>query len=249
MRIETIAPDIQIAIGETYESNSTIFLNGREALLIDGMGSAADAGELQRYVENDLGARVRFVISTHYFSDHMAALTRFPEATIIAHELSANTFAIEQHRSDEEAAFFVEPGLTFSDRMTLHWGAHTLELFHNPGHTMSTIGVDVADADLLFTADTAVGNIAYIVYTTPKLVAQALERLRDRGRHRIISSHAGMRDAVALDHALAYLRALQEGGVEEPSEDFERVFHRRNLEHLAANQISRRPSSAFDIVT
>jgi glyoxylase-like metal-dependent hydrolase (beta-lactamase superfamily II) len=249
MRIETIAPDIQIAIGETYESNSTIFLNGREALLIDGMGSAADAGELQHYIENDLGARVRFIISTHYFSDHMAALAHFPEATIIAHELSAKTFASEQNRSDEEASFFVEPGLTFCDRLTLRWGAHTLELFHNPGHTMSTIGVDVADADLLFTADTAVGNIAYVVYTTPALVAQALERLRDRGRHRIIASHGGMRDAVALDHALAYVRALQAGGVDEPLDDFERIFHRRNLEHLTANQISRRPSSAFDIVT
>jgi glyoxylase-like metal-dependent hydrolase (beta-lactamase superfamily II) len=249
MRIETVAPDIHIAIGETYESNSTIFLNGREALLIDAMGSASDAAELQRHVENALGARVRFIISTHYFSDHMAALARFPGATIIAHELSASTFASEQHRSDEETSFFIEPGLTFSDRLTLRWGAHTLELFHNPGHTMSTIGVDVADADLLFTGDTAVGNIAYVVYTTPELVAQALERLRDRGRHRIIASHGGMRDAVALDHALAYVRALQAGSADEPPEEFERVFHRRNLEHLAANQISRRPSSAFDIVT
>jgi len=243
MQLEIIASDIQLAIGEAYGSNSTIFLAGRDALLVDGMGSAADAAELRRYVEEDLGARVRLIVSTHYFSDHMAALSRFPGAIVIAHENYAHTFASEQHRTDEEAAFFVEPDLTFSDRLTLRWGAHALELFHNPGHTMSTIGVDVADADLLFTADTVVGNIAYFVYSTMDAVAEALNRLRVRRRRRIIASHGGMHDAVTINCALAYLRALRSGEVDEGKlEDFERVFHRRNLEFLRSRDALPVPS-------
>jgi cyclase len=232
MKIETIAPDIHLAIGNTYNANSTVFLAGREALLVDGMGSTADAEELQRYVEDDLGARVRFIVSTHYFSDHMAAFRLFPDATLIAGEHAAETFASEQHRTAEEATFFVEPDVTFSDRLTMRWGAHTLELFANPGHTKSTIGIDVADADLLFTADNAVGNIGYVVYSSPEEVGLAIDRLRQRGRSRIIASHDGVRDAAALDRVHDYLRALQAGTAGEPAEEFEKVFHRRNVEHL-----------------
>jgi glyoxylase-like metal-dependent hydrolase (beta-lactamase superfamily II) len=238
MKIERITDDIHVAVGDVYESNSTIFLAGRDALLVDGMGSAHDVDALRRYVEGDLGARVRFIISTHYFSDHMAALSRFSGATVVAHELYAHTFATERFRSAEEAAFYVEPSMTFSDRLTLRWGAHTLELFHNPGHTMSTIGIDVADADLLFAGDTAVGNIGYIAYSTPELLAAAVERLRRRNRSTIISSHGGPRDAAALDHVAGYLDALRsrrEIDLDALS-DFERIFHGRNLEELIARQ-------------
>ncbi len=246
MELHRIRDDIDLLIGDAYSSNCTIFLAGDEALLVDGMGSRADAAYLQQYVETDLGKRVRFLISTHYFSDHLAALERFPAATIVAHELYAQTFAGERFRSEEEASFFVEPSLTFSDRLSLRFGAHRLELFHNPGHTPSTIGIDVPSADLLFTGDTVVGNIAYIPYGTPALLESALERLRGRGRGQLIASHAGVRDAAPLGHALAYLRALtaRPAPVDAPLEeflppglvpsDFERHFHRRNLEHLAA---------------
>jgi len=245
MQIEIIAPDIHVAVGEAYGSNSTIFLNGPQALLIDGMGSAADAEELRRYVEGDLGAQVRLIVSTHYFSDHMAALGRFPGAIVIAHENYAHTFASEQHRTDEEASFFVVPDVTFSDRLTLRWGARTLELFHNPGHTMSTIGIDVADADLLFTADTVVGNIAYFVYSSMDEVAEALNHLRLCGRRRMIASHGGVEDASTINCALAYLRALRAGNVDEGQlKEFERVFHRRNVDFLRSRAALPAPSTS-----
>ena len=246
MKLNEIADDIHLLIGDTYASNSTVIVAGGEALLVDAMGSRADAAALQRYIEADLGKRVRFIVMTHYFSDHLAALQRFPGATIIAHELFAQTFAAERFRTAEEAAFFVEPSLTFSDRLALRWGAYRLELFHNPGHTMSTIGIDVAKADLLFTGDTIVGNIVYVPYGAPSLLESAVERLRRRRRRQLISSHDDVRGAASLDHALAYLRALtaRPAPVETPIEeflpagvvasDFERQFHRRNLEHLAA---------------
>src|SRR5215212_140208 len=63
-----------------------LFLRGGEALLVEGMGSRTDAEALRQYVERVLGKRVRIIVSTHYFSDHMAALGLFPEAEIITHE-------------------------------------------------------------------------------------------------------------------------------------------------------------------
>jgi glyoxylase-like metal-dependent hydrolase (beta-lactamase superfamily II) len=225
MQIEHIAPDLFIAIGETYAANSTVFLNGDDALLIDGMASVADAEQLRALLD---GKRVRFIISTHYFSDHMAALKLFPDADIIAHELYAHTFRTERFRTPKEEAHYVEPTIVIGDRMRLRFGRFTLDLFHNPGHTMSTIGVDVPEEDLLFTADTVVGNIVYLAYSAPSLMHSALDRLERRGRSRIIASHGGVQPASVIGNARRYLDRLPDVDTAELS-DFERVFHERNL--------------------
>ena len=245
MRITSIQPDIHVAIGEAYGSNATAYLNGDEVLLVDAMGSIADANDLRRWIERDLGKRLRFIVSTHYFSDHLAALRSFPGADIIAHALYMHTWASEQFRSREEEEHFAPPTITFDDRMTIHWGNHTLELFHNPGHTMSTIGVDVASADLLHVGDTIVGNIAYIRYSPAQLLGEAIERARQRQRRLVLTSHGVPRDSVALQHAKTYLQNLVQksgSGSELSLEDclapgivgteFERIYHGRNVETL-----------------
>ena len=257
MQVETVAPDISTFIGDTDASASTVFVSNGDALIVDAMGSAADAESLRHYIEHDLGKRVRFVIATHYFSDHMAALRKFPDATIVTHELYSHTFASEQHRSAEEEAFFVRPATTFSDRLMMRWGRYTLNLFYNPGGSMSAAGIDVPEADLLFTANAIAGHVSYFVYSTPELVVNAIERLRRCGRGRILTGHGGPQDAVALDYALAYVKELSEYAgrcfanntqsrlSEAKVEDFlprqvvatdlDRRYHRRNLDYLMQN--------------
>jgi len=240
MQIEQLAPDLFIAVGETYHANSTVFVRGDDALLVDGMGSIADATELRHLLEDELRKEVRFIISTHYFSDHLAALRLFPRAEIVAHELYAQTFATERHRTAEEEAHFVEPTMVIGDRMRMKWGRFTLDLFHNPGHTMSTLAIDVPEADLLFVGDTVVGNLVYLAYSAPEVFTFALERLERRRRARIVTSHGGAVSSAALGHARHYLGRLTAGEVTLEAclpegvtgTDFERIFHDRNLETL-----------------
>jgi cyclase len=257
VRVETVGSDLSIVIGETDSSASTVFVANGDALIVDAMASTSDAEALRRYVEDDLEKRVRFVVVTHYFSDHLAALRTFPDATIVTHELYSHTFASEQHRSAEEQSFFVKPGMTFSNRMMLRWGRYTLNLFYNPGGSMSAAGIDVPEADLLFTANAISGHVAYFVYSTPDLVVKGIERLRRCGRRRILTGHGGPQDALALDHSLAYVNALNEyaakcfaegtqahladarvedfmpRGIE--ATDLDRRYHRRNLDYLLSN--------------
>lgn len=254
MQITSLRPDVYVVVGDTYAANTTVFIRGDEALLVDAMASARDAEELGRWIENDLGKRVRFIISTHYFSDHLAALRRFPGAEIVAHSLFMHTWASERFRSREEEQHFVPPTITFDDRMSMRWGPYTLDLFHNPGHTMSTIGVDVAAADLLHVGDTIVGNIAYLAYSAAEVITAAIQRAQQRARRLVLTSHGTPRDSVALAHASAYLDRLSDraaravsagrpeairsiaiddclpGGLK--GNDFENVFHLRNLETL-----------------
>lgn len=260
MKQQQIESDIHLFIGETYDSNSTAFVKGDEVLLVDGMASRRDAEELRERIESGLRKRVRFIVATHYFSDHLAALRLFPAAEIIAHRNYLHTFTTERHRTREEEANFVEPTMLVSDALSMRWGGYTLEVFHNPGHTMSTLSVEVPEADLLLTGDNVVGNIVYFSYSTPDAALHALRRLKRCGRSRLISSHSGVRDADALDNAMLYLdrlkdnaRAAWRSGEEGdavlriPVDDclapglkaspYEELYHRRNLESVVERRL------------
>jgi glyoxylase-like metal-dependent hydrolase (beta-lactamase superfamily II) len=255
-----IEDDLYLLMGETYHSNSTVFVAQDEVLLVDAMASRADAERLRDFVEKELTGEVRFIVSTHYFSDHMAALRLFPRATVIAHQNYLDTFNSEQYRSEEERGHFVEPDILIADGIKIRWGRYTLDVFHNPGHTTSMLAIDVPEADLLMVGDTVVGNIAYLSYSTPEHHTAALGRLQRRARGRLISSHGDVRSPAAIDNALFYLerlrdltgeaRASVEGEqslLEAPLESclptgveptpFEKIFHERNLQTVIERKL------------
>jgi len=260
LKEQQIESDIYLFIGETYDSNSTAFVKGDEVLLVDGMASRRDAEELRERIETGLRKRVRFVIATHYFSDHLAALKLFPGAEIIAHRNYLHTFTTENYRTEEEAANFVEPTVLIGDSLVMRWGRYTLDVFHNPGHTLSTLSVEVPEADLLMDGGNLVGNIVYCHYSAPEMLRQALRRLRRRGRGRLISSHGGVREGRAVEHALVYLDRLEaharaawqsgeagESVLRIPIDEclspgltaspFEELYHGRNLESIVGRRL------------
>jgi cyclase len=207
--VNYIDDDVYLLLGETYHSNSTAFIAQDEVLLIDAMGSRADAEKLKRWVESDLHKEVRFIVCTHYFCDHLAALNLFPRATVIAHKNYLETFHSELYCSEEEKKHFREPDILISDELQIRWGKRALDIFHNPGHTASTLAIDIKEADLLMVGDTLVGNIVYLAYSTPERLVSALERLQSRARSRVISSHGSIRSSTAISHAQFYLESLR----------------------------------------
>ena len=255
MRMQQIETDLYALTGADMDSNSTVIVNGDEALLIDALGSRRDAEELRAFVEEEMGKRVRFIICTHYFSDHLAALKLFPAAQTIAHQNYDYTFDAEMFRTDEEKAHFVEPDILISDGMRMRWGKFVLDIFYNPGHTMSTINIDIPLADLLMVGDNIVGRLVYLYYSTPQLAQTALERLHSRARGRVIEGHQGVLDGGVVDTALHYLNslathvkgarlqtksdeAIREINLDQcfpphvEATDFEHIFHQRNLQTI-----------------
>ena len=251
---------MHVAIGDKLQSNSTIFINGSDALLVEGMAAREDAEELRNYVETELNKRVRFILCTNYFSDHMAALKLFPHARIITHKDYSHTFAIEAFRSAEESDFFVEPHILVSDELVIKWGDVTLNIFHNPSQTMTNLNIEVPECDLIIASDAVVGNIVYLRYSSMDVLNRALKRLQRVGRKSLLTGHMGIRSTDAINHALFYLGRLREIVVaarqtSEPPEsikktelqsclpagvvatDFEQAFHRRNLETIVARRL------------
>ncbi|OJH37567.1 MBL fold metallo-hydrolase [Cystobacter ferrugineus] len=257
LKTQSLAPDVLVVIGDTYASNATLFLNGPDVLMVDALGSRADAEVLRRFVQDELRARVRLVVSTHGFSDHLAALQAFPEALVLAHERLEDTFRAERYQSEEEAGFFRAPELRVSAPLHLQWGRHALEVFPNTGHTPSTLNIDVPALDLLFSADTAVGNMAYLAYGAPEAIDAALARAEARGRSRVIQGHGGVVSSRTLGAARHYLRTLEFAVREARGEPervraislgdclpadvrgggFEEVFHKRNLDEVVSRRL------------
>jgi glyoxylase-like metal-dependent hydrolase (beta-lactamase superfamily II) len=90
----------------------------------------------------------------------------------------------------------------------MRWGRYGLDVFYNPGHTMSTVNIDIPQADLLMVSDNIVGRLVYLYYSTPNLAQTALERLRRRGRSRLVEGHQGLLEGETVNHALHYLDNL-----------------------------------------
>ena len=210
MRIQPIEPDILVFHGDCFESLATAFIRDGDVLLVDTLAGRADAEEMRRHLEEDLGKKVRVIVATHYMNDHMAGMRLFPDAEIIAQRFFIHTFLSQRGRSAEDDEDFVAPTTVFGDTLTLAWGRHTLHLFHNPGHTMSTIGIDVPGRDLLFSGDNVLGNMAYVSSSAPALIAGAIDRLGRMGRGRIVPGHIGVLPGEAPGNALHYLGRLRE---------------------------------------
>lgn len=257
---QQIDSGLELYVGDAYESNSTILINGDDVLLVECLGSVKDAKQLKVYIEEVLKKNVRFIICTHYFSDHLAGLKCFPNAQIIAHRNYIHTFTTERFRTEEEAGFFVEPTILINDRLEMKWGRYRLEIFHNPSQTLGTLCVDVPEADLMIIGDSIVQNIVYLSYSAPELFFAALSRLQRRRRNLLIASHGGVRKGDAIDLALQYLvqlranvlRLRKEVNAEElilgiplescrvgnnPCSDIEQEYHQRNLASIVERDL------------
>ena len=203
------------------------------------------------------GKKVTLLVSTHYFSDHLAAWALFPGVPIIAHRNYRWSFDSEAFRTEEEKRHFVEPTVLVGDGLEVAWGRFHLDVFYNPGHTLCSLAIDVAEADLLLAGDAVVGNIVYLFYGNVSLKKRALERLRDRRRGKLLSSHTGVSDPLRLDRALHYLERLEEAAANAraeggrygdislssclprgvPGTEFERLYHGRNLNLIAEGRV------------
>lgn len=211
MQIQQIDTDIVLFIGPTYESLATAFIDGDRVLLVDALASEADAELMRQHIEETLGKRVTTIVLTHCHTDHMAGVRLFPEAEILAQRLFMYTFMERRDRPRSEYRDFVQPTSVIDQQLTIPWGRHTLNVFHNPGKTVCTLNIDVPSADMLFVGDHIVARTAYVGASTPEVIDDAIARLCELPRRsRVVPGHVGIQPWSALEDARHYLATLTE---------------------------------------
>jgi cyclase len=262
MQVQEIAPNVFVYVGPCIESVATAFVSGAEAILVDTLASEEDAELLCDELCGRMGKRVKAIVLTHYMSDHLAGVHLYKGAELFAHAHYMHTYLSQDSREAHVERHFVRPSRVIHEGLDLMWGGHTLRVFHNPGHTVSTLNIDVPALDLMVTSDNLVGHIAYLSSTAPEMLDGALSRIQQRGRRHLVPGHIGTQTGEAARNARIYLRRLagevracrdgdgvldavrlRQVDVEQcrvgshPLTDFEREWHAYNLDVICARDL------------
>lgn len=138
-----------------------------EAVLVD---PGADAEPLLARAEA-LSLRVTAVVATHFHRDHTAGierLTRSTGATVYLHHADASGLR----------AYYQGPLRTVAHDTTICLGAHTLRLWHAPGHTPGSQWLLAGDA--VFTGDALMVGCVGRTGHEPDAAAMMWQTMRER---------------------------------------------------------------------
>lgn len=164
MQRERVTDDVYVFTSDLYaQVTAGVVITSEGIVLIDTLAYPEETRIIKTFIEERLHLPVRYVINTHFHGDHTIGTYLFPDAVVIGHEkcrLLLNTRGREnlnsmrQQEAGMDDVHLVLPQLVFNDRIGLHLGNKTLELWSTPGHSLDSIVCHVIEDNVLFAADT-----------------------------------------------------------------------------------------------
>ncbi|MFC1793538.1 MBL fold metallo-hydrolase [Planctomycetota bacterium] len=141
-------------------SQGGAYIGDDGVLVIDAKMDQASVDKVIDGIKDITDKPIKYLVNTHSDGDHVAGNRYFPETvTIIAHENCRKDFfrpgrnGAASEWSKPELAPFV-PSLTFSDKMNIHLGSKTVELWYfGAGHTTGDIVVYFPEEKTAFIGD------------------------------------------------------------------------------------------------
>jgi len=221
LRRDRVAEDVYTFTSALYaQVNAGVILTSEGTVVIDTLPFPEETRELMAFVEANGTGTVRYVINTHYHSDHTNGTYLFPNAEVISHRSCRQTLLEWGHKSlaeakgDTPALAEVElriPDIAFDDDMHLHLGERSLHLVHLPGHTPDSIGVFVQGHKILFAGD-AVLPVPHIVWGDAEDAIRSYETVRRLRPNSAVQGHGQLllrgELALKLESSAHYLRYI-----------------------------------------
>lgn len=157
--LEKISDNLYQLIGGSG-ANAGMYIGESEVVIIDSKMDKASVDGIFAAVKSVTDKPVTMLVNTHSDGDHINGNQFFPEnITIIAHENCRNEFLLPQNNgspsswSSDDMISFV-PEITFNDKMQLHLGNKTVELYYfGVGHTTGDIVVYFPEEKTAFIGD------------------------------------------------------------------------------------------------
>src|SRR4051812_17791681 len=170
-RLEEVAAGVYAFVqpdGGWCLSNAGVVPGSQFTVVVDTAATIERTNLLRNEVDRLGHSSRRAVVNTHQHGDHTFGNCVFaPEALFIAHE-TARRDIVKSDLGLQQLwpavrwgeVRLTPPQVTFTDRMTLHLGPGTAELFHpGPAHTTGDTVVWVPEQKVLFTGDIVMNGV------------------------------------------------------------------------------------------
>ncbi len=221
-----IGPDIYVTTG-SRGGNIGLIVTEEGVAVIDTPMLSWEMSKLRKEMAKATDRRVAFVVNTDHHKEKCLGNRFFPEAVIIAHDLTwkeMKSYGETWHQrlleslriSDPKAAADLEdfqvvlPHITFSDKMTLYIGSKVLQVFCIGGHTPGSSMVYDAEAGVLFSGDAVVNGVhPFLGGADSKKWLEALTRIRKLRVETIVPGQGNVCDKEATQQVSAYVRQMR----------------------------------------
>lgn len=199
MQRERVAEDIHVFTSDRYvQVTAGAIITEEGAIVIDTLVFPDETLQMKRYIETRLGAKVRYVINTHFHADHTTGTCFFEDAQVIGHVRCRELLdqrgreSLEHTKTSADELRTVKltlPNIVFDEGVfTLHIGGKTLQLWHTPGHSLDSIVCLVKEDRVLFAADTVM-PIPYFVDGSYEALLTSLRGLQGRNLENVVQGH------------------------------------------------------------
>lgn len=196
---ERLAENVYFFQSENYAQVTAGAIVGPNwAVVIDTLALPEESTEIRKYMENEIGVPVRYVINTHSHADHSWGNSLFPGVTVIAHSKCRQYLdtkgrdAFEETRRTNQSwrnVRLVLPHITFQEgQLILRVGKKTLTIFPLAGHSDDNIAVLDEEDRILFAGDAAM-SLPYIVDGDIDDLNSSMKKVAKLGLENIVQGH------------------------------------------------------------
>lgn len=223
MRRDRVAEDIYTFTSELYaQVTAGVILTSEGTIVIDTLPFPQETHEILDFVRAHGKGTVRYVINTHYHSDHTNGTFLFPGAEVISHakcyEILSKWGEASLAEAKRETSALAEvkihlPSIVFENDTYIHLGDRSLYLTPLPGHTPDSIGVMVEGDRILFAGD-AMLPVPSIVWGSSADTVSSLRVVRTLRPESVVQGHGDLllkgELATEIESSIHYLDMLNE---------------------------------------
>ncbi len=196
---ERVAEDVYVFTSQLYAQVNAGAIVGQDwSILIDTLAYPEETREIRDFLEVRLAKPVRYIINTHYHSDHTWGNCWFPNATILSHSLCRTLLdtkgrqtlatAKRTHRELRNLQI-VLPNVVFEKgTLGLQIGRRSIKLFHLPGHSPDGIGVLLVEDKVLFSGDILM-PLPYVVDGDFYKTIESMKRIPAMNLENLVQGH------------------------------------------------------------
>lgn len=177
---------------------------------------------LRKNLENQFGVQVKYLVLTHYHSDHIFGLKPFKDICILSSELTSKIMTNDETKTRYagfikglenegplgEGIEYILPTLLFKDQVTIQDEDLHIEIYHTGGHTAGSSFISFPHEKVVFAGDLIFENtFPYAGDPTcdPDLLINSLKKMQEINADIYIPGHGPiMKGASSLDRHIKF---------------------------------------------